>query len=117
MNTASETVAKVAGTRGIPAALVGDIVLHASTRVDLGLDGIDRSAESGVKLSGIGTISISERVAVECKQDSTLCPRRFDDYSLDMFLRSIDTKPLFRHFELFRGVTMGHERQDPYLCD
>jgi hypothetical protein len=66
-------------------ALVGDVILHAGTRVDLELDGIDGASESRIPLSGVLVIGVVFRV-------------------IDVLFRSVYPQSLGRHFEFFRGV-------------
>jgi hypothetical protein len=57
-----EAEAKITGTGGPASRLIGDVILHAGTRVYFHLSGIDRSSQSRVECAGILTITVAERV-------------------------------------------------------
>ncbi len=94
VNATTETESQIAGARG-PVSRRSYIILHTRVGVDCHLLRIDGSAESRVKLSSIFTVAVTKRI-------------------VDVFLGSIDTKPLLRDLELFGRVTMRQERQNPY---
>jgi len=81
--------------RGRPAAgLVGDVILHASLRINLEFGRRHWSTKTRVVLSGILIVGIVFRV-------------------IDVFLGTIASETLFSDLELGSSISEAHECQDP----
>lgn len=96
VNTASETEAEVSSTGRPTAVFVGDVVLHAASRVNFQLPRVNRTSEPLVVSTGILSVGVAKGI-------------------VDMFFRSVDAKSLLGNFEFLGCIAVGQERKYPHL--
>lgn len=94
MNASGEALLDIIRTRSPSAPFIGYVVLHASLRINLKLDGLNRWSQSWIILPGILIIGIVLRI-------------------VDMLLRPVHSQSFFCHFKLRCSISEAQERQDP----
>lgn len=94
VDTTGEAVANVPSACRPVATLIGDVILHASSRINLAFNRHDGSTKSFVVFRGIHAIGISQRV-------------------VDVLFSAVDTQSFGCHLEFLGGISKRHERQNP----
>lgn len=96
MNTSSNTVSDVAGAGCPPTTIIGDVVLHASTRINQELLLLDRPSETRVVLPCVLVVGIVLWV-------------------VDVLLGTVHAQSLLGDLKFSGGIAKGQEAQNPNL--